>query len=249
MRLRAKLWHLAPAPLQRACVAARVAASSCVAARLTALMAPCIAKPIRLCLQQAVQCLLDAASHDLPQMIFYPTGVDTEHVRQALRVILVQGGSGLLYWLLRLATESLRDAGPPTTHKCAKLSLRHLRTSRSSARRATISLSVMSLSVSIRVSLDQAHDEAFMPIKARPASTTDRLRLHLTGFRPLSSSGSRAMAPHRTAPPHHAPTGPPVMPSKHEPADRHSMLVPSRTSMSGDLRSDLHHPVTSQSIQ
>ncbi len=27
--------------------------------------------------------------------------------RQALRVILVQGGSGLLYWLLRLATESL----------------------------------------------------------------------------------------------------------------------------------------------
>ena len=88
-------------------------------------MAPCIAKPIRLCLQQAVQCLLDAASHDLPQMIFYPTGVDTDHVRQALRVILVHGGSGLLYWLLCLVTESLRDSGPPTPHKCAKLSLRH----------------------------------------------------------------------------------------------------------------------------
>ncbi len=58
-------------------------------------------------------------------MIFYPTVVDTDHVRQALRVILVHGGSGLLYWLLRLVTESLRDSGPPNPHKCGKLSLRH----------------------------------------------------------------------------------------------------------------------------
>ncbi len=56
--------------------------------------------------------------------------------------------------------------------------LRPIRTSRSSARRTTISLSVMSLSVSIRVSLNQAHDEAFMPIKARPASPTGQSRLH-----------------------------------------------------------------------
>ncbi len=101
----------------------------------------------------------------------------------------------------------------------------------------------------VLVSLNHAHDEAFMPTKARPASTTGRSRLHPHRLWLAISSGSRSMAPHRTAPPHHAPTGPPAMPSKYEPADRHSMLVPSRNSLSGDLQSDLHHSVTSQSIQ
>ncbi len=36
----------------------------------------------------------------------------------------------------------------------------------------------------VLVSLNQAHDEAFMPLKARPASTTGRSWLHLTGFGP-----------------------------------------------------------------
>ncbi len=161
-----------------------------------------LAKPIRLCLQQAVQCLLDAASHDLPQMIFYPTGVDTDHVRQALRVILVHGGSGLLYWLLRLTTESLRDSGPPTTHKCAKLSLRHLRTSRSSARRATISLSVMSLSVSIRPTMKPSCPSRLDPRRrpvghgsTSPAFTRDIQRIAVDGATPNRAAAPRADMP------------------------------------------------------
>ncbi len=98
-------------------------------------------------------------------------------------------------WLSNQAWHFLKTSGRSCSNACAVFlyvkphlrsqlfsARRPIRTSRSSARRATISLSVMSSSVSIRVSLNQAHDEAFMPIEARPASTTGRSRLHLTGF-------------------------------------------------------------------
>ncbi len=80
---------------------------------------------------------------------------------------------------------------------------RPIRTSRSSARRAH-----HLIERDVLVSLNQAHDEAFMPIKARPPRR--RLvgrRLHLTGFGPLypadrvdGATPNRAAAPRANKP-------------------------------------------------
>ena len=81
--------HLAGARLQLPIVA------PCprILPRLRALIALGIAQTIRLRLQKRVQRLLDAAAHDLAQVILNALVVNPDDVRQGLRAILSHGGS------------------------------------------------------------------------------------------------------------------------------------------------------------
>src|SRR5262249_31043284 len=62
--------------------------------RLTTLITPRIAQPIRLRFQQRIQCLLDAAAHDLAEVIPDPIVVDPNDVTLSRPfAILFHGGS------------------------------------------------------------------------------------------------------------------------------------------------------------
>src|SRR5262245_59947332 len=89
--------HLARLGLQLALVVA----GARVAARLTALVAPCIAQPLRL----GVRRLLHAPSHDPVEVVLDPLVVNGNDIARRTRCSLGHGGSFSLT-LLRLATSS-----------------------------------------------------------------------------------------------------------------------------------------------
>src|SRR5262249_48670170 len=92
--------------------------STGIATGFAALIALRIAQPIRLGLQQRVQCLLHATADHAVQVILDPLIVNCDDIAQRTRCSLSHGGSFLLSWLRLATSSSARFGAASPTRLC-----------------------------------------------------------------------------------------------------------------------------------